>query len=464
MIHLRMRRATVDRSSLELADLVQELGPGYQPIVGSALAVQAQILHALPESLRRVPRASAHTFGEPATVFGELLRTEAGVVAVRLSNSGRRSYFVGEDGEPRVRDDELELILAGIGTAAIEDALREISVAVKAKFDIDLRDWSYTSEHFDDLKAQGLKSPEPPSPEEESAALVLSDSLTRRVAIAVASSGGLLLTDLGTQLPRGDEAQAPVITSRLREAGIVASDFVIICRRSTAQVLRVPTREALADAAKAGVKCACGRDLNAERMEEALALSDLGRTMLDGSRWMSVVLMQCLRRMGIDYSAMLIEQKAGGDEMDCFADISGDLALFELKDKEFNLGNAYSFGAKIGIHRPQQAIVVTTMHVGNDAKEHFKRSQDAESESTYSGRRREIHYIEGIQNLEQDLGTIVEAIFSFDAVNLIREVIPSAAADAAEVLRAVKVEIGPTPRALAGTPAETPSDDAVAIQ
>ena len=74
---------------------------------------------------------------------------------------------------------------------------------------------------------------------------------------------------------------------------------------------------------------------------------------------MSVLLIQAIHSLGINYEAMLIEQKSGGDEMDCFADISGELCLFELKDKEFSLGNAYSFGAKVGIHKPAHAIIVT---------------------------------------------------------------------------------------------------------
>ena len=48
---------------------------------------------------------------------------------------------------------------------------------------------------------------------------------------------------------------------------------------------------------------------------------------------------------------VLVEQSVGGDEIDCVANISGELTLFELKDKEFNLGN--------------------------DAKEHFTRARQA---------------------------------------------------------------------------------------
>jgi hypothetical protein len=93
----------------------------------------------------------------------------------------------------------------------------------------------------------------------------------------------------------------------------------------------------------------------------------------------------------------------GGDEVDCLTNVNGELVLFELKDKEFSLGNAYSFGAKIGIIRPEHAVILTTEVVGNDAKEHFERSRlaqrsphvrwDLEEETT------KVLYIEGTDAL-----------------------------------------------------------------
>lgn len=63
---------------------------------------------------------------------------------------------------------------------------------------------------------------------------------------------------------------------------------------------------------------------------------------------MSVLLIETLNSLGIPYDAMLVWQKSNGDEMDCFADVSGEVCLFELEDKEFSLGNAYSFGGEGG--------------------------------------------------------------------------------------------------------------------
>ncbi len=233
-----------------------------------------------------------------------------------------------------------------------------------------------------------MTSPSPPPGEEIAAAKTLTDEALRRAALAIASSGGLLQRDIPKQLQPEDQNRSEEIVQALRDLGVVDSDLVVICSRGSTQVARVPDQEALERAATAGMRCACGRAILDETAEEALEISSLGRRLLDGSWWMSVLLMERLRELGIDYDSMLLEQKSGGDELDCFADLSGELALSELKDKEFSLGNAYSFGAKIGIHRPQHAVVVTTSHVGNDAKEHFRRSQDAEIDPRLTRRSR----------------------------------------------------------------------------
>ncbi len=288
-----------------------------------------------------------------------------------------------------------------------------------------------------------MTSPSPPPGEEIAAAKTLTDEALRRAALAIASSGGLLQRDIPKQLQPEDQNRSEEIVQALRDLGVVDSDLVVICSRGSTQVARVPDQEALERAATAGMRCACGRAILDETAEEALEISSLGRRLLDGSWWMSVLLMERLRELGIDYDSMLLEQKSGGDELDCFADLSGELALFELKDKEFSLGNAYSFGAKIGIHRPQHAVVVTTSHVGNDAKEHFRRSQDAEIDPRLTRRSRpsELQYIEGLDSLDRELRRLVDQISSEDASRVLRGLLPVAAMDAGGVVEALKAKL-----------------------
>jgi hypothetical protein len=132
------------------------------------------------------------------------------------------------------------------------------------------------------------------------------------------------------------------------------------------------------------------------------------------------------------------DQQKGGDEVDCLTNVNGELVLFELKDKEFSLGNAYSFGAKIGIIRPEHAVILTTEVVGNDAKEHFERSRlaqrsphvrwDLEEETT------KVLYIEGTDALCTEVRDLIGRIYAQDAVRELNQVLPLVSLDAQALL------------------------------
>jgi hypothetical protein len=68
-----------------------------------------------------------------------------------------------------------------------------------------------------------------------------------------------------------------------------------------------------------------------------------------------------------------------------------------LKDKEFNLGGAYSFGAKIGIIGPAHPVIISSEKIGGDAKEHFERAKLAGSKGMRDRKvQHPIRYIEGL--------------------------------------------------------------------
>jgi hypothetical protein len=216
---------------------------------------------------------------------------------------------------------------------------------------------------------------------------------------------------------------------------------VVICKRSSSQVLRVESAKALSTLSAEGVKCSCGAQLTDERLEEAIDLTDLGRKLLAGSWWMSILLVEQLHSLGIPYSDMLVEQKDGSEEIDCFANLSGWLCLFELKDKEFSLGHAYSFGAKIGLYGPNRGVIVTTAYVGGDVKEHFRKSQTADRQRARFGNTRQMTkmlYIEGIENLRRSLEGLIEEAAVVDAHGAFDRALPMAAIDSASLAEAMR--------------------------
>jgi hypothetical protein len=279
----------------------------------------------------------------------------------------------------------------------------------------------------------------PPTDDELNASRLLADKTARTLAVAIKSSGGLLVSDAARPLPAEARSDAEAAIAKLQEAGLVKTELVVICNKTDAQVARATTKKQLDQSARAGITCACGQPLTAERVEEALTIADLARDLLDGNRWMSVLLFDELVRVGVNAERIFLEQQAGGDEVDCVADISGEFVLFELKDKEFNLGNAYSFGAKIGILRPEHPVVITTEYVGGDAKEHFERAAASGTRPSTLERshQRPVLYIEGLENLRSGVEQLAYQIYRADGATLLDDVLSVASIQSGSILAAL---------------------------
>lgn len=113
------------------------------------------------------------------------------------------------------------------------------------------------------------------------------------------------------------------------------------------------------------------------------------------------------------------------------------------------MGNAYSFGAKMGIVRPRYPVIVTTEHVGNDAKDHFARARSAAGGRryrTYPGgpddEVRAVQYIEGLENLRAGVEGIVAQIHRTDATQILAEVLPHAIPSASAILNGIDSRTG----------------------
>jgi hypothetical protein len=323
-------------------------------------------------------------------------------------------------------------------STVLAEALSRAEVALGTK----LKPFTYKAERFDALKAEGRDSPPEPTPDEVRTCALLTDRLARTLAVAIKASGGLLVRDLSKQLPPESRDKAEAIAEALKEAGVVDSEIVVVCSKTQSQVTRAPSRSIIEELSGRGLKCACGRALCDERIEEALTITDLGRSLIDKARWLTILLVQELARVGIARDAILVEQHVGGDEIDCLANISGELVLFELKDKEFSLGNAYSFGAKIGIIRPAHSVVVTTEYVGNDAKDHFIRARQSsrafDFEIDFETSQSEMVYIEGIANLREGIERLVSRIYANDAARVLDRVLSLAALRGRSLLSALE--------------------------
>jgi hypothetical protein len=311
-----------------------------------------------------------------------------------------------------------------------EAVLAPISAIVQSKFKTPVGPLHYTDRHFDSIRSKATMGHLKIDGIDQASIEVLSRRSYRTLATAIAmksSAGGLLLADAGKKRQREDPREDPneisAIKDQLIDVGLASPGFVIICSVSNSRVIRVDSTESLIEFANKGLKCACGRPISAETPQEVLTITTNGRLLLDKSLWMTILLKQRLEALGVQSYNILLECQIGGNEIDCIASIGGEIVMFELKDKEFSLGNAYALWAKISLVEPQHTVIITTDRVGNDVKEYFRSlGMGRRRTSSPPGVTSQITYIEGMEDFQAGLDNVVFEIYQRKA----REIIVSA--------------------------------------
>lgn len=459
MIILRVWQAPLTRlPQSALHSLCDSLPPSLRPLIRPAREIQAKILGLAPELLssRERPRTLpwldeyalvmeefASGMGAPP-IDAEVFTDGTNLFVIEI-NKRRRSDPGKERFESTDPANEFTLSLYYVGSNLDSSELRDAEAAINSAFGVSLARTVFNSPKFVELRNEGRIPPSAPEPNESEACQALRDRQTRDLAVAIKSSGGLLVRDL-PKIPSVQASQVEEIRRRLESLALVDSEIVVVCRRSQTQIARVPSRDVLESLSRQGVRCACGRPISEETVEEALAITDLGRALLDGSRWLTLLLLEELQQVGVDLDHTLIEQQVGGDEIDCLAVIAGKLVFFELKDKDFSLGNAYSFGAKMGIIRPDHAAIFSTHKIGGDAREHFQRARLARRRRgahslAASGDSSDVHYLEGLERLRDGVQQLATAIYKADARRILARVLPLAALEPGPLLSALERDV-----------------------
>ncbi|WP_369377096.1 hypothetical protein [Streptomyces sp. cg36] len=400
--------------------LTERLSGQYHAVVNPLLLRQAE-LFGIPES--RLTSSTRDKFRQAAympddnVIAAEMYAKGSILIAIRLIEATSSRPRRGADGKMARQEVTYRAISVAYAGPAIDDrVISEFESHVKDLWDADLVEIKAASRKLEEIEqvSQGGRA-ECPTEQDILCANILSDRSTRVLAVAIKSSSGLLLSDAPKQIPQKERGRLDEVVKSLADAGVVAAEIVVICSKTSAQVNRVPSIEVLASLDEHGIRCSCGRKLSEERTEEALSVTDYGRVMLDGSRWLSVLVLHHLMDLGVPIGSIRMEQEYAGEEIDCIADVYGRLVLFELKDKQFNLGNAYSFGAKVGIFRPDYPVIITTEKVGSDAREHFARSMQRGRRSPryLSGdgdAAESMQFIEGITNLRPGLEDLLTSL------------------------------------------------------
>jgi hypothetical protein len=217
--------------------------------------------------------------------------------------------------------------------------------------------------------------------------------------------GSLTVSDLPKVL--GD-AQGTAVAGRLgelRTLGLIQSEYVIVCSRTGNAVLRTDDPNKLAKMAPDWMKCACGRSLSEERVDQVIMPTERAAQLSDRSRWMVSLATAILPKVGINRDQVIIETTPTGTDL--VLDLSGDLVLVVLKDHEFSLADAYSFNGKVSRIKASEGVIVANEGLSGDARKLLQEELGPQRARSTTDPFR-ISYVEGIQNLEHELGRVVE--------------------------------------------------------
>jgi hypothetical protein len=309
---------------------------------------------------------------------------------------GKGRVRLGQSRGPAKRFLEIGNISASGSSQLLKALCQPVALALNAKPESD-ETWtslSWTNPGFDELLALSATfEPASFSPDQIAAAKTLKDTNLWKLAASVKASGGMLVKAFQKQFGSTEQD-----LSMLQTAGLVQKEHVVICKRTSGLVNRVPSRELLERLDEQGVRCgSCGRSLTDERLDELIAPTELGKQLLDHGRWMAALLIEELDRLGIPRDKVLLEFRESSEEVDAFIDIDGSLVMIELKDKEFSMGHAYPLSGRIAMYHPKHVLIVSRDKVAPDVRSYFERTKPEAR----------LSYVEELSMLPQELETLI---------------------------------------------------------
>ncbi|MFX1284973.1 MAG: hypothetical protein ACFFB5_15030 [Promethearchaeota archaeon] len=238
--------------------------------------------------------------------------------------------------------------------------------------------------------------------------IYLENPSIRHLALLIKRSGGILATDLEKKAGREVEEVQEII-KELTKVNLLSQEYVVICNKTSNQINRVQSKDSIEKMTQMGVLCSCGNPISEERIETLFSPTDDLKRMLDHSYWMTAKLVRVLIELGIPRDKILLNLLEGTEEIDAFIDLEGTLLMFELKDNEFSMGHAYPFGGRIGLYKPDYAIIVSTKKIAPEVQEYFARVKPGA----------EIIYVENLEELNPKLNQILEIITTKIAIKVI---------------------------------------------
>jgi hypothetical protein len=121
---------------------------------------------------------------------------------------------------------------------------------------------------------------------------------------------------------------------------------------------------------------------------------------------MQIWITELLCRNGVPREQIRWNVGATGEDLDVKVDVFGHTVFFELKDRDFGLGDAYPFTMRVNRYAGEFGIVATTGRVAEDARNLFEEQNKQPQEI----RGASISWLEAAEGVSRGIGEQLETI------------------------------------------------------
>jgi hypothetical protein len=165
----------------------------------------------------------------------------------------------------------------------------------------------------------------------------------------------------------------------LKEQELINKSIIIVCSETDKWWnISIKDEENLSKLKELGISCThCGKDIEYEKTESLYKLTEKSKVLLEKSTWMTGIVVEKLIDLGFNEELIFVNVSYSGEETDIITFHLGEIYIFELKAKEFSIGEYYKFfGRLTRIQNKAKKrvipVIITTEIISPDVKEILK--------------------------------------------------------------------------------------------
>ena len=203
------------------------------------------------------------------------------------------------------------------------------------------------------------------------------------------------------------------VMAELLAADLVHKEYLLTCRQDSHTHCTLTDRQTLETFGRE-LRCnVCSRLFSDELIHEIVSLAPKGKELITRSKWMTVWATSAIVKLGIPLTDIEWNAAAGEDELDIIVKINGARVFFELKDREFGLGDAYPFAARVPRYGGDFGIVLSTDGIAEEAKRYLQEG---------AKRKPEFFILDSSKAIQAELPEVLATISRKAILNLLAEI------------------------------------------